>query len=135
LHSEGIFWKAYQRSAYQLLMNCHVDYNVKRRYVKSAVAEVYSLGFPQAALQKLFSESEIRKTDAKHVEIDVEEIGENDYEEWRKSIPFSESQAKPMTNNQNDSDVLRLKLKSFDLSKATPIDCMMLVSELQKMLN
>jgi hypothetical protein len=53
LYLEGMFWKAYQRSAYQLLKHCHVDYMVKRRYVKSAEAEVYSLGFPRATLQKL----------------------------------------------------------------------------------
>ena len=55
LYREGIFWKAYQKSAFLLLKHCKVNYAVKHRFVKSADCEIFSLGFPQNALERLFS--------------------------------------------------------------------------------
>lgn len=43
LHHEGIFWKAYERSAYLFLQKTKMDDKVKCRKVKSLGTTVFSL--------------------------------------------------------------------------------------------
>ena len=43
LHHEGIFWKAYERSAYLFLQKTKMDYKVKCRKVKSLGTTIFSL--------------------------------------------------------------------------------------------
>lgn len=43
LHHEGIFWKAYERSAYLFLQKTKMDDKVKCRKVKSLGTAVFSL--------------------------------------------------------------------------------------------
>lgn len=43
LHHEGIFWKAYERSAYLFLQKTKMDYKAKCRKVKSLGTTIFSL--------------------------------------------------------------------------------------------
>jgi hypothetical protein len=136
LHSEGVFWKAYQRSAYLFLLHCSVKYTVKRRYVKTAECDVYSIGFPHTALSKHFNELDIKSICGKKLDIDVEELDIENYQAWIDSIPIVSDERNPViTMKEQKKSEIELRLQSFDLSNSTPIDCMILVSELQKLLN
>src|SRR5574344_2003917 len=69
LYKEGVFWKAYQRSAYGLLRHCDVKYRVKHRYVKCVATDVLSVGFPEAALVRLFDGDRLEHLDEKRIRI------------------------------------------------------------------
>ena len=51
LYREGMFVKAYDRSAFFTYTLIH-EFKVSRRYVKSVNADVYSLGFPEQTVPK-----------------------------------------------------------------------------------
>jgi hypothetical protein len=99
LYSEGIFWKAYQRSAYMFLQHCRVNYMVKHRFVKSVLREVYSIGFPHSALPKLFKEDEIEYLDEKKIRVTAGNIPIGDYEEWVRTFMLQN------TPNKNASEL------------------------------
>ena len=52
LWPEGMFFKAYERSAY-LFVTQLKDYDVRRRYVDAVGRDVVWIGFPQSVLGKL----------------------------------------------------------------------------------
>ena len=49
LHKEGIFWKAYQYSAYQIVQR-QVNIKPKKKFIKTVSCEIVSLGFPDITL-------------------------------------------------------------------------------------
>ena len=51
LYSEGLFYKAYDRSAW-LCCNHFQKFKVSCRFVKSVGGHVLSIGFPQSSLEK-----------------------------------------------------------------------------------
>lgn len=59
LHREGVFWKAYERSAYLFLQKTKMNYKVKCRKVKSLGTTICSVGFPDTVLHQLFSSAEL----------------------------------------------------------------------------
>lgn len=54
LHREGLFWKAYERSAFLLLRETGKKYQVKCRQMKATGDVVRSVGFPDSVLHQLF---------------------------------------------------------------------------------
>lgn len=46
LHKEGLFWRAYEQSAF-LFINNIKEYNVTKKYYKNVKQELVYLGFPQ----------------------------------------------------------------------------------------
>lgn len=148
LHKEGVFWKAYQRSAYLFLQH-YGAYKTSKKYVKVVKQEVVSLGFPDGVFQKLFSESAaVHKIDDKQVYVCCKQIDEEEYKAWFASVPLkiatvtaSESEPKALkmyaqgvdeviTNEQLIIDELR----AFRLESATPMCCMNFVHTLKKLL-
>ncbi len=139
LYKEGVFLKAYQHSAYLFLKHCKVDYEVKCRYVKSVAADVYSIGFPLTAISKHFSETEIEHTDGDNsLRIKVENMTAAEYEQWKdKFVPNEKKKEKDEAANEialTDDSAAEIiaRLKSFNMLMSTPMDCMLLIAELQK---
>ncbi len=53
LVKEGMFWRAYEQSAYLFTRHFWPELKVNGGYVKSAGKEVYYVGFPEVSLQKI----------------------------------------------------------------------------------
>ena len=51
LLKEGVFWRAYQTSAY-LFVHCIRELKVTHKYVKAAKADAFFIGFPPKMLHK-----------------------------------------------------------------------------------
>ena len=64
LYLEGIFWKAYQQSAYLFVKNV-VDFKLSGKFIKAISQPVVSIGFPKSSLIKLFDKNHIEKIDEK----------------------------------------------------------------------
>jgi len=59
LYKEGIFLKAYERSAYWLYMLVN-DFKLSKRYIKVVDQEVISLGFPEKSIKKWLNRFEYK---------------------------------------------------------------------------
>nr|WP_294483310.1 hypothetical protein [uncultured Bacteroides sp.] len=142
LYREGVFYKAYEHSAY-LFVKYVKPFMVKKRFVKSVNQEVVSIGFPTNSLHNYFEKDKIQEDENSAEVILTEPVDLADFNEWKKTIeqvPEVEKKQKKETSilsQQNpigNESVVILKIKTFPMEAKTPLDCMMFLSELKKML-
>lgn len=51
LYKQGVFWVAYEQSAYSIWE--HKGYRVNKKYIKSLKRDIVSLGFPASVLDEI----------------------------------------------------------------------------------
>ncbi len=98
LVKEGLFWRAYEQSAYLFTRLFWPELKVNGGYVKSAGKEVYYVGFPDASLQKVLDkipevgESFLMEQTASKVTIaNVPSV--EGFEEWKQGLALLREQA------------------------------------------
>lgn len=140
-YREGVFFKAYERSAY-LFVKFVKPFMVKKRFVKSVNQEVVSIGFPTNSLHSYFEKDKIQEKENIAEVVMDETVDSFTFDEWRKSIELiSDTEKKPkqpltvtpqlVAGNES---VVIMKIRTFPMEAKTPLDCMMFLSELKKML-
>lgn len=88
-YSEGIFYKAYQQSAWLacLLLN---RFTVKKKLIKKAGQDVISIGFPKTSLSKWAAGRRTEVSDDKAViyinESEYGGIQDKDFNKWKDTI-------------------------------------------------
>lgn len=144
LHKEGLFWKAYQQSAYLFTREVKA-FKVSKKQVKTVGdREVVFLGFPQQAFSTYFEDTQWKETDEKQRLITGYTLQTEDYQQWLESLPLTERKidksvpanevAKRQQPTSSEYAALSL-LKGFRVERATPMDCMLFVVALQKQLD
>lgn len=141
-YQEGIFYKAYERSAFAFVTYCKA-FRVKRKYYKCLNKEIVSIGFPSAGIERYFPKEKINKnTDGVVVELD-NEMNINQYEKWKSSIPLTEDSksttgaapSEAINTNRGISDIeVVMKIKTFPIESKTPLDCMLFLSGIKNAL-
>ena len=149
LFKEGVFWIAYEQSAYAVFLK--KGYKPTKKFVKKTNSEVVSVGFPENALASLtaldpsFNE---RQAGEMHIVLQMAEaIDETKFREWKNSIELHIAEEKHFSplHKQNDDnpcskaaevqEALFKRIRAFELSNATPMDCMMFIHTLKKECN
>lgn len=142
LYREGLFWKAYERSAIKFIQTI-TAYQVNTRFCKVVNMEVISLGFPDAVLPKILENREYDKIDEKQLAIRSVLLGDEEFATAKNqcisSIMPVSRQAVPLKNSpvrmESDAGVRVLeRLRLYDIAGATPIECMIFLSSLKKQL-
>ena len=131
LYKEGIFWIAYEQSAYALQ-------EVKilkptRKYVKVVKQDVVSVGFPDSVLRvviPLFDE--VSRTDTevrlrKKTPIDLVR-----FSNWKSGLPLVESAAPVLPPIAREEPEVVHLIRSFPLATSTPLDCFQFVVSLKQ---
>ena len=136
LFKEGVFWTAYEQSAY--LISQVKPYRLTKRFVKILSREIVSIGFPDTALEQIiFSETitEISRTDMYVVLQSSFAIEETVFNKWKDGIELQSTVICSKGENKSTptiADEIVNKIRFFDLSNATPMKCMMFLGELKK---
>lgn len=128
---EGSFWKAYERSAF-LVCKHYEQFHPSKKSVKYlSGAEIVSIGIPAVTLERLFSHEEKVVDEQKRKVFKAEYVvDEDEFKAWKEGIAV-----KDMAIPENEEKEALERLRRFDLASATPMDCMLLVMELKKMLS
>lgn len=142
-YREGVFYKAYERSAY-LFVKYIRPFQIKKRIVKSVKQEVVSVGFPTNSLPNYFSADKIKEKE-NVAEIELEkEIDIHEFELWKAEIPLYQegsSMCGQSANSKEDHEAHHnkcfenetiMKIKMFPIEGKTPLECMLFLSELKK---
>lgn len=140
-YREGVFFKAYEHSAY-LFVKYVKPFMVKKRFVKSVNQEVVSIGFPTNSLHNYFEKDKIQANENTAEVVLAESVDLVDFDEWKKTIELvpevekkqKETSTLSQQNPIGNESVVILKIKTFPMEAKTPLDCMMFLSELKKML-
>jgi hypothetical protein len=97
LYKEGVFWIAYEQSAYYFwLMK---GYKPTKKFVKAIKKEIVSIGFPQSALPANINSNCLMEKDAINLKTFLleESIDEDAFEQWKMQVPVYDAlQAKEM---------------------------------------
>lgn len=94
LHREGIFYIAYEHSAWLFSVAVHT-FKVKKQYVKCVAQDVVSIGFPMNSLEKLAAgRSFTVENGVVHLVVAQDEnSGNGSFEEWKSAQPLCETVA------------------------------------------
>lgn len=149
LHREGVFYIAYEHSAWLFSVAVHT-FKVKKQYVKCVTGEVVSIGFPMNSLEKLATgRSFTVENGIVHLVLPQYEVPcEGTFEEWKSAQPLCASQVArnktvsataadvPVLQSHNPAEAEALaRLRAFPVESRTPVECMCFVSELKQLLN
>jgi hypothetical protein len=147
LYKEGVFWIAYEQSAYYLVGK--KGYKATKKFIKSIGMEVVSIGFPSSAYDAF-----IRTLPVLRVEVGNpaykkillrEDIDLPAFREWKSSLELRStdrtaenrasggSLAGTISGGDYGPEVRTLlaKLRNFSLAEKTPLECMLFLSELK----
>lgn len=144
LYREGVFYKAYERSAYLFVKHIK-PFMVKKRLVKSVKREVVSIGFPTNSLYSYFPKEQVREFEnGATVELD-KKIDLAEFEQWRENIRLIEDTPQNPCRQMQKAFVAEepipaaeknivMQIKMFPIEAKTPLDCMMFLSNIKKQL-
>jgi len=145
LYKEGAFWIAYEQSAYYIFLK--KGYKPTKKFVKKVNSEVVSVGFPENALASLDPAFNEKQNGEMHIVLQMEEvINEAEFREWKNNLELhiaEERNFSPLHKQNGDNPCYKAaevqdivgRIRAFDLSNATPMDCMMFVHALKKECN
>jgi hypothetical protein len=151
LFKEGIFWVAYEQSAYAVWLL--KQYKPTKKQIKSVGMEIVSVGFPASALTSLTAitgsveaiDAEAANEDgvenARHIVLRTESaLNEADFLEWKNGLETSGNEAvyhapaaSDICSANSASAAVLDKIRTFDLSNATPMECMLFISEIKNL--
>lgn len=102
---EGMFWKAYERSAY-LFVRRISGYKPYKKFVRSVGGEVVAIGFPSKSIEKLLEGRSVEYVDEKHYilngfTVDAQEL--RNFQMWKKGIPSFPYHVIEAGENKNDA--------------------------------
>lgn len=142
LYREGLFYKAYEHSAY-LWVHKVCGYEVRCRYVKIVNQNVVSIGFPQNTLKSKVIGLKTEEFSQGVIIYVGGSITDCDFDKWKRELENKEQNVEnalecqePSTcyGRENKYSEVIEELRRFPIETSSPIDCMMLVSRLKKML-
>lgn len=135
LYREGIFWKAYQYSAYRVIRR-HANLKLKKKFIKAVSCEVVSLGFPTATLERIFDKKEVEMLSEKLICIRDSVFDRQAYEQWFGAIPLT---GQPENDrNRTELNLFKIpemilkRIKEFRIEESTPMDCMNFLVSVRK---
>ncbi len=138
LYKEGIFWIAYEQSAY--IISCVKTLKPTKKLVKKLGKEVISVGFPDSSLEKIISMYTLkeRRDTLVVMETDIP-CNEIAYQQWKDQteitipspIQVTEQPAIELAVQKRESSVVE-RVLAFDMGNSTPMQCFIFLNELQQ---
>ena len=143
LYLEGIFWKAYEYSAYRFTFGI-CAFSPKKKYIKAVGQEMISIGFPMDSLKKhsaLFDL--VSQSEKECVIVPKNCTPTKPFEEWKASIPLWDGNPAPASvetaaqqqQPQSEAEKIVDEIRRYNLANVTPMECMMRLSQLKTRIN
>lgn len=139
LITSGEFVRAYNHSAW-LFYCCISKYKVIRKYHKPQQKDIYFLGFPVSKLIELANGRVCEKTEfGFDITLKSDEVPTKEgYEAWTKEVPVeaasrADVSALPLTGRELETAVCK-KIREFPLETKTPVETVVFLSEMRKLL-
>jgi len=141
LFREGIFWRAYERSAFLFITHLK-PYRLSKKYYKNVGCEIVFCGFPNTTLDELLAkvgsmevlreENMIRITGFEQIENEI-------FLDWKYGIPSVVKENKPEYSackyKHNLQEQVIEHIRNFSVVRSTPLECQQLLVKLQEQLN
>ncbi|MDR1563055.1 MAG: hypothetical protein LBS54_08280 [Dysgonamonadaceae bacterium] len=136
LFREGVFWIAYEQSAWAVSQVKQLK--PTRKLVKAVGCDVVSVGFPDSALDTVAKHFENVEKVANRVTMKTQKPANMEsFEAWRAEINIRHTTAPAISQNEISGTSLTSnvaiveKIRSFNLSNKTPMECMIFLNQLK----
>ena len=128
LYKIGMFWCAYERSAYMMCSQVR-ELKVKADRVKSAGGQVLcKVGFPLSSFDTTAASLVVKsRTDDEVVLKAPHPITEDQFLEWKNTHTVADSSAPSA-----EGDIVKM-IRGFNVAVHTPMQCMDFIMELQRL--
>jgi hypothetical protein len=141
LYKEGVFWVAYEKSAFAL--SNYKSLKVTKKYIKAINGEIVRVGFPSGILTFFYSKlgEPVVKEDF-YIQIDLTNtIQPEEFESWKSEQKMENVPLHPKIKMESDFEeatipenyILRL-ISSYPLAEKTPLETMMFVGEVKQLI-
>ncbi len=139
LYREGVFYIAYEHSAWLFVTSIH-NFKAKKRFVKCVSKDVVSIGFPMQSFDKWCSGKNV------HIENDVLRITLEDsevplfdgFDEWKDCLEYETSKNTAGVcggvESSSEKEVLT-RIREFPLESKSLLECMLFLSKIKRLLN
>lgn len=133
IHREGMFAKAYEKSAF--LLSCMKQLKPTVRFIKSEGREVISVGMPSETAFELLEGLPCEGSGTVLVYRADSVVDEAGYAAWREDAGKAASSRRAVKKEVSRvEDLLYEAIRNFDIAKSTPIDCMNFIVRQKEML-
>lgn len=139
LFNEGLFWRAYERSAFRFTKHIK-QYQITKKTIKNVKSDVVHCGFPKTVLPEilnLIKNNKIKKED-KQIVIFGFEKSKEDFEKWKNNIAIKiknkEAENIISVKTKTENNIIN-QIKSFQLMAKSPIECQQFLIKLQNQIN
>ena len=127
LYLEGLFWRAYEHSAFMFCTQVKELKVVTRRVKSLGNYVVCYVGFPTTSFDSLCKDVEVKDHSDKEITLKaIKNISDDDYELWKKGLDNNID----ITMPQHQSDIVSM-IKGFNVAEHTPIECMTFIVKIQ----
>jgi hypothetical protein len=141
LHKEGIFWRAYQYSAY--LFSKHIrPLKVNTKLVKAVDTEIAYLGFPEKVLEEALQLAGEKgwsvEKEEKLIKIGIgEAVSPEAFQAWipKPGKEHEGPSAEEVTEGSDSYDEVIRKLRSYPILEKSPLETQQFVLHLQKQIH
>ena len=135
---EGIFWKAYEKSAYAFHHQIQ-PYKLTKKHVPFINGELVSLGFPTGATDNILSGCKVLLSEDYKMIIESETIDIAAFEAWKTQLPLLDPVVKSTVFPHSappSGDVAKIieSIRQFNLESKTPVECMLFLMDIKKQL-
>ena len=139
LIKEGIFWRAYQRSAYLFWHNIR-ELKVTHKYVKAVKSDVFYVGFPAKVLEQVLGKAKVKgwKIEREEREVQVitdQEVTKEQFEEWARPFAVPKAPMEPKEMEKSGQAQIIEQIRCFPIMEKTPLETQQFVLELKRMIN
>ncbi len=131
LYEEGLFYKAYEYSAYLFVKHIK-SYQVRKKFYKNIAQEVVAIGFPKNSFETVVPKKIAIEEEGKVKILQLNAtVATDEYKQWKENIPLGNSKtAVKEVFTDNEKCVLDL-IRNFRIENKTPMECMLFVSEIK----
>lgn len=138
LHKDGLFWRAYDVSAYQFVKYFR-QFKLTKKRMKTVQKELVYLGFPESTFVVLIEEAERSSYDIRRSEQHIAIMGlpaimGNDYEEWFDALSVTTKKQKEHFGKNLQEEIIE-KVRSYPILEKSPLETQAFVLALQKTIN
>jgi hypothetical protein len=137
LIKEGIFWRAYERSA-MVFCNHIKKYQVTKKYFKVITGDLIYLGFPDQILDEILSLCENKEIKRHEKLIEINGFDEsNGFDTWKSSVDYAEHVIENKLNAKLNGDIYKVieRIRQYPIAERTPIESQLFIIELQNLIN
>ncbi len=132
LHNEGLFWRAYEYSAFAFVKHIK-HYNVKKKYIKKVHSEIVFIGFPDSTLTNILGlcnkNGFVVNNSNSLITVKLPTKTEG-FINWKIEIANEESDK----SKKNDTSIIE-RIASFPLAAKTPMEAQQFLYQLQMEIN